>query len=126
MFFLLFCIDKGHIYGIKDETKKKGGVTMFALVKNSINSNVYNTELFYILDLEEAIEYTKKGVETTNDGEGNKMDPFVIMWEVYEMPCNFDKPKIKNFMADSIGSNYQSPVPKMAQYIREHALKKIK
>lgn len=98
---------------------------VFAVVRNIINSNEYDTEFFYVEDYIEALGYAKKGIEIL-DKEIRFLDrPHTILWEVFEMPCDFEKPLVKDFTSNSVLSYSSSPIPKMVQHIREKSVKKI-
>lgn len=121
------------IYGIKRlilNFKKKGedNMSIYAVIRIPVNAPISEMGLFYVKDLDEAQGYLNIRYEhISNFNNENKESDrkFKWLWEVYELPHDFEKPKIKDVNKRDFRDFYQSPIPEIVEKIKKNAIKRI-
>lgn len=105
-------------------------MSLYAIVRIPLNASMNTMSLFYIEKIEEVEEYLEfnyvnlySDMLDKNLKEKNKKKQWV--WEVYELPEGFIKPKIKESNIHNFGMFHQSPIPQILEQIKLKAIRKI-
>ncbi|MCU7667173.1 hypothetical protein [Bacillus thuringiensis] len=100
-------------------------MSIYAVIRIPVNAPISEMGLFYVENLNEAQGYLNIKYTHINDFN-NEMDrKFKWLWEVYELPHDFEKPKIKDVNKRDFGELYQSPIPEIVEKIKKNAIKRI-
>lgn len=118
------------IYGIKRlilNFKKEGEdkMSIYAVIRIPVNAPISDMGLFYVENLDEAQGYLNIKYTQINDFNNEIDREFKWLWEVYELPLDFEKPKIKDVNKRDFGEFYQSPIPEIVEKIKKNAIKRI-